>query len=879
MTKRARDSYHSLIGTTPLVGPGDHHAARDHLSKIQMAIAKGGWSAQELKRLHRLKGRWTKRAQGLDPRYEIAGTRGGRLTLREQAKLNHLKETLCEKQPWQLINVKDAAQGYAEAGHRIFPVSSSGKQPCLPKPEPGDAPLPLANWQNPAKGGFHSAICDPGLIAIWWGVLYPHSGIAYAIPPRRIIFDIDTDQTLPTLQEHHPDLYASLLSEETFTVKSPRGMHIYFDLPEDAPDIGMTHSTALLRVSETHPRRIIDIKVGAKSYVLLPPTVRDDGGQYLFRSGSLDAVAELPENWVAALADWPPGSSAAGYLTAETGRSVSLSPTSFSPDTSGPIGRDSGEKYPKGTARYPILFTEASAMRGRGWDEPEIAAALTVINKRIFADPKDQSLVNALAKDICERYTAGERAEPLVVEKETVAPNPPETEAAEPPKNIITHSTKGVIVVSSPKGPKITVSGTHRHDDKSRALLGNLEVVVPKGPDLTSDGTLTRGTIDAENVTNRRTWAKHCDDRTRNVATPDEEADGKRGGSMYGIDHWYSCFDETARAMLASEAPETDAIDAVDLKAEAPEASEISIGGLPLSASEPMLIYGDGSTGKSVLTVWLMMQAHKKNPAIKPLYVDWEMGPGRFRHIVKRLDPNIPRGSLGYIQCKRSISDEIQRLHKAVARQGWNFAVIDSVMPAAAGRPESAEGVISVMASIREVFGGGFILISHVPKRDRNAVYGNIHWVNQVRRAWQATGMDVDDNTKLITLERQKSNTELGNLRVGFEATFGGRFRIIPAEPAARAQKVDRRKPQNGTLQKLKGVLAAAKKPMPVRDIMLALDMSIMDEAALQGIKTQVNRANRDSIASGRPPQFMLTSERKWIDRTLTFDQAGVPPE
>ena len=49
---------------------------------------------------------------------------------------------------------------YATEWHRVFPISPNGKAPRLPKPEPGDPELKLADWQDPEKGGFHSAVDD-----------------------------------------------------------------------------------------------------------------------------------------------------------------------------------------------------------------------------------------------------------------------------------------------------------------------------------------------------------------------------------------------------------------------------------------------------------------------------------------------------------------------------------------------------------------------------------------------------------------------------------------------------------------------------------------------------------------------------------------------
>jgi hypothetical protein len=73
-----RSTYLSIIGDCEC-GAGDHDAARAYLDRILAAIEQGKWSMGERARLYRLRDKWTLRANGKDARFEVVGTRAGRL--------------------------------------------------------------------------------------------------------------------------------------------------------------------------------------------------------------------------------------------------------------------------------------------------------------------------------------------------------------------------------------------------------------------------------------------------------------------------------------------------------------------------------------------------------------------------------------------------------------------------------------------------------------------------------------------------------------------------------------------------------------------------------------------------------------------------------
>lgn len=70
-------AYRYLLGERPKCGPNDQTAARLYLSRIQQAIAQGGWTTSERNNLYALRKKWRARAEGRDMRFVLVGNAQG----------------------------------------------------------------------------------------------------------------------------------------------------------------------------------------------------------------------------------------------------------------------------------------------------------------------------------------------------------------------------------------------------------------------------------------------------------------------------------------------------------------------------------------------------------------------------------------------------------------------------------------------------------------------------------------------------------------------------------------------------------------------------------------------------------------------------------
>jgi putative DNA primase/helicase len=145
------------------------------------------------------------------------------------------------------------------------------------------------------------------------------------------------------------------------------GMHLYFKHPQD-------EVRTRIRVAPG-----LDVKASG-GYVVAPPSIGENGEPYTWIvSPEEAALAEPPEWLMAAL------------------RGPRLKPPA----------RAVGERIPKGE-RNKTLTSAAGTMRRRGMEEPEIRAALEVINERRCSPPLEAEEVAMIAASVARYEPAGD---------------------------------------------------------------------------------------------------------------------------------------------------------------------------------------------------------------------------------------------------------------------------------------------------------------------------------------------------------------------------------------------------------------------------------------------------------------------------------------
>jgi hypothetical protein len=172
------------------------------------------------------------------------------------------------------------------------------------------------------------------------------------------------------------------------SVKTPRGRHYYFTLPEgvDPPEAGPLKSPL------GEPRHI-DVKTGPGHYVLVPPSVNRDGAEYVWRTGtSADDAPQAPQG----LLDW---------LNAH--RAPRASETNAGPANS----------TIRKSHRNVVLTSFAGLMRRHGLNDQAVGRVLDGLNRQLTEEPLPESEVRSIVASSA-RWEPDEQTIELVIERE-----------------------------------------------------------------------------------------------------------------------------------------------------------------------------------------------------------------------------------------------------------------------------------------------------------------------------------------------------------------------------------------------------------------------------------------------------------------------------
>lgn len=250
-----------------------------------------------------------------------------------------------------MVNLGQAALALAELGYRVFPCAADTN------------PAPLT------PQGFKDATTDAEQIQRWWS-RYPSACIGVATEGLLVV-DIDAPPN-PWLAEE-PELALELMAAPT-SLTPGGGRHHIFRRPE-----GKSWSCSVGRLAPH-----VDTRTDG-GYIVVPPSVRPDGGYRWLEGCELECAAErLPE---------PPG-----WLVER------LDALATAPRLATTVASSQGKanEIPRGQ-RNATLARLAGTMRRAGMSQPEIAAAIHETNRRRCHPPIERSEVEQIAASV-SRY-------------------------------------------------------------------------------------------------------------------------------------------------------------------------------------------------------------------------------------------------------------------------------------------------------------------------------------------------------------------------------------------------------------------------------------------------------------------------------------------
>lgn len=235
---------------------------------------------------------------------------------------------------------------------------------------------------------------------------------------------------------------------------------------------------------------------------------------------------------------------------------------------------------------------------------------------------------------------------------------------------------------------------------------------------------------------------------------------------------WVDVVEEFCQRVLAADRTGQPAADLRTLPRPTADAS-LEVDGLSLLRRHPSILFGDGGTAKSYLSLYVVGRLAERG--MRVALFDWELAGEDHRERLERLfGAAMPK--IIYARCERPLVYEVDRLRRIARDEQIEFAVFDSVAFACDGPPEAAEVAGRYFRCVREI-GCGSLHVAHINKGDNadKKPFGSTFWHNGARATWFARASGSSEDTATLTLGLFNRKSNMGPLRhpVGFRIEFG----------------------------------------------------------------------------------------------------------
>jgi hypothetical protein len=247
---------------------------------------------------------------------------------------------------------------------------------------------------------------------------------------------------------------------------------------------------------------------------------------------------------------------------------------------------------------------------------------------------------------------------------------------------------------------------------------------------------------------------------------------------------WFTTLEYFCQRVIQAERSGQPAILLRDVPKPSPDTAW-TIHRLPILKEQPMIVFGDGGSGKSLLA--LSIAGELAANGVPTLYADWETSPGDHRDRLEQLF-GAAMPPVHYVRCEWPLVHEVDRLRRLVLVHDLQYVILDSVAFGCDGPPEAAESASAYFRGLRRLRVGA-LLIAHITKADSGdqRPFGSAFWHNGARSTWFAKRSEADgDNGQMtVALYNRKANTGPLLSPRGLRVSFGdGRIGISPTDLA-----------------------------------------------------------------------------------------------
>ena len=268
----------------------------------------------------------------------------------------------------------------------------------------------------------------------------------------------------------------------------------------------------------------------------------------------------------------------------------------------------------------------------------------------------------------------------------------------------------------------------------------------------TVDGILSAADFNLSSQQSRTTRAKYLQERA----------------NTNGQVEWISLTEEFCQRVIAFDREGQDAPRLKDITCPERGDQGWTVDGITMLERHPMVLFGDGGQGKSLVALYLVGKLAKRG--LRVLYCDWEFdGESHRERYWQLFGENMPE-TLRYARCDKPMTMEADRLRRLVQTYDIQYLVCDSIVFACgAGVPaESAEAASNYYQALRQI-GVGSLNLAHTTKSanqddDKKKIqaskpFGSVFWSNGARSTWFVEADNETPGKFAVSLTQKKANT------------------------------------------------------------------------------------------------------------------------
>jgi len=291
-------------------------------------------------------------------------------------------------------------------------------------------------------------------------------------------------------------------------------------------------------------------------------------------------------------------------------------------------------------------------------------------------------------------------------------------------------------------GIVLTVNRLRRRSDE---LIGELTVTcdLPGAQRVSDEGVIVAADVNLSSVRARQ-------DRAALLA--------KRAQTGDGFD-WFATLEYFCQHVITAERVGQPATLLRDVPKPSPDTAW-TIHRLPVLKDQPMVLFGDGGSGKSLLALSIAGELAARG--VPTLYADWETSAGDHRDRLEQLFGAARMPPVHYARCEWPMAHEADRLRRLVQAHDLQYVVLDSVAFGCDGPPEAAESAAAYFRAIRRLRVGA-LAVAHITKSESGdqRPFGSAFWHNGARATWFVKRSDADGDAGSMTLAlfNRKANT------------------------------------------------------------------------------------------------------------------------